>query len=42
LIVDGACEPDLTPLSVERFRTWTDVEQIEAASVHHYARKYLK
>jgi len=42
LIVDGSCEPDLAPLSVERFRDWTDPSAIEAASVHHYARKYLK
>ena len=42
LIVDGACEPDLAPLSVERFRHWTDPAAIEAAGVHHYARKYLK
>jgi glycine/D-amino acid oxidase-like deaminating enzyme len=42
LIVDGACEPDLGPLSVERFRHWTDPAKIEAAGVYHYARKYLK
>lgn len=42
LIVDGSCEPDLAPLGVERFRAWTDPARIEAASVHHYARKYLK
>jgi glycine/D-amino acid oxidase-like deaminating enzyme len=42
LILDGECRPDLAPLSVERFRDWTDASAIEAASVHHYARKYLK
>lgn len=42
LIVDGTCEPDLAPLAVERFRDWTDPAAIEAASVHHYARKYLR
>jgi glycine/D-amino acid oxidase-like deaminating enzyme len=42
LIVDGTSEPDLAPLGVERFRDWTDPAAIEAASVHHYARKYLK
>ena len=42
LIVDGASDPDLAPLSVERFRHWTDPARIEEASVHHYARKYLK
>jgi glycine/D-amino acid oxidase-like deaminating enzyme len=42
LIVDGVCEPDLGPLSVERFRDWTDSAAIEAAGVDHYARKYLK
>jgi glycine/D-amino acid oxidase-like deaminating enzyme len=41
-ILDGACEPDLGPLAVERFRDWTDPSAIEAASVYHYARKYLK
>jgi glycine/D-amino acid oxidase-like deaminating enzyme len=42
LILDGASEPDLAPLAVERFRTWRDPAAIEQASVHHYARKYLK
>ena len=42
LILDGASDPDLAPLSVERFRGWTDPARIEAASLHHYARKYLK
>jgi glycine/D-amino acid oxidase-like deaminating enzyme len=42
LIVDGSAEPDLAPLSVERFRDWIDPARIEAASVDHYARKYLK
>lgn len=42
LIVDGSSDPDLTPLSVERFRGLSDPATIEAASLHHYARKYLK
>jgi glycine/D-amino acid oxidase-like deaminating enzyme len=42
LIVDGASTPDLAPLSVERFRDWTDPVAIEEASLDHYARKYLK
>jgi glycine/D-amino acid oxidase-like deaminating enzyme len=42
LIVDGSSDPDLAPLSVERFREWIDPARIEAASVFHYARKYLK
>jgi len=42
LIVDGASDPDLGPLSVERFRGWTDPAAVEAASVDRYARKYLK
>lgn len=42
LIVDGSSRPDLAPLSVERFRDWTDPAAIEQASVHHYARKYIK
>ena len=41
-IVDGRSDPDLGPLSVERFRAWTDPAEIEAAGVHHYARKYMK
>jgi glycine/D-amino acid oxidase-like deaminating enzyme len=42
LIVDGSCQPDLAPLAVERFRDWSDLSAIQAASVFHYARKYLK
>jgi glycine/D-amino acid oxidase-like deaminating enzyme len=42
LIVDGSSTPDLAPLSVERFRDWTDPVAIEAASLDHYARKYMK
>ena len=42
VIVDGSSDPDLAPLSVERFRTWTDPAAIEQASLNHYARKYLK
>ena len=42
LIVLGSSAPDLSPLSVERFRDWTDPAAIETASLDHYARKYLK
>ena len=42
LIVDGSSDPDLAPLSVERFRGWDDPARVEAASLDHYARKYLK
>jgi glycine/D-amino acid oxidase-like deaminating enzyme len=42
LIVDGSSTPDLAPLSVERFRDWTEPAAIETASLDHYARKYLK
>jgi glycine/D-amino acid oxidase-like deaminating enzyme len=42
VILDGSSEPDLSPLSVERFRGWDDPAAIEAASVYHYGRKYLK
>ena len=42
LIIDGSSDPDLAPLSVERFRDWTDPAAVEAASVDRYARKYLK
>lgn len=43
LILDGRSEPDLAPLSVERFqgRSMTPTE-LEAACVERYARKYLK
>jgi glycine/D-amino acid oxidase-like deaminating enzyme len=41
LILDGASEPDLTPLSVERFKDgYEDPSEIEAACVSQYARKY--
>jgi hypothetical protein len=44
LIVDGRSDPDLTPLSVERFRVWTegDPAALETVCVQHYARKYMK
>lgn len=42
LMVDGSSAPDLAPLSVERFRDWTDPTAIEAAGLDHYARKYMK
>jgi glycine/D-amino acid oxidase-like deaminating enzyme len=41
LIVDGSSDPDLSPLAVERFRGLDD-STVEAASLFHYARKYLK
>lgn len=43
LVVDGHSEPDLAPLSVERFRDqYRDPSELEAACVAAYARKYLK
>jgi len=43
LILDGRSEPDLTPLSVERFQDrYDDPTELEAACVGRYARKYLK
>ena len=43
LIVDGRCEPDLAPLSVERFGAYADdPTALASASVDHYARKYMK
>src|ERR1700675_1057762 len=41
LIVDGKSDPDLAPLSVERFRgLWDGAAELEAACVGQYARKY--
>jgi 4-methylaminobutanoate oxidase (formaldehyde-forming) len=43
LIVDGASQPDLGPMSIERFRGRTvDPAALRAACVHAYARKYTK
>jgi len=43
LILAGRSEPDLTPLSVERFQDrYDDPTELEAACVGRYARKYLK
>ncbi|HKZ05765.1 MAG TPA: FAD-binding oxidoreductase [Methylomirabilota bacterium] len=43
LIVDGKSEPDLTPLSVERFRDAPqDPAALEAACVAQYARRYIR
>jgi 4-methylaminobutanoate oxidase (formaldehyde-forming) len=43
LVLDGRSDPDLGPLSVERFRgRFEDRAALEAVCVEHYARKYLK
>ena len=42
LVLDGKSEPDLAPLSVERFRGWAERPDLEAACVGRYARKYVK
>lgn len=44
LIVDGRSDPDLAPVSVERFRQWSaaDDASLRAVCVEHYARKYMK
>jgi len=43
LIVDGKSDPDLGPLSVERFRgRWEDAAGLEAACVGQYARRYTR
>ena len=41
LILDGASDPDLAPLSVERFKgCHENPAELEAACVAQYARKY--
>jgi glycine/D-amino acid oxidase-like deaminating enzyme len=43
LIVDGKSEPDLTSLSVERFRGWeARAADLRVACIERYARKYMK
>jgi 4-methylaminobutanoate oxidase (formaldehyde-forming) len=44
LIVDGRSDPDLAPVSVERFRAWSDADDasLRRVCVEHYARKYMK
>lgn len=43
LILDGRSEPDLAPLSIERFGgRFDDAVELEAACVDRYARKYVK
>ncbi len=43
LIVDGRSDPDLGPLSVERFRgQYERAADLEAACVGQYARRYLR
>ena len=43
LMVDGKSDPDLAPLSVERFRgRHEDAAALEAACVAHYRRRYLR
>jgi 4-methylaminobutanoate oxidase (formaldehyde-forming) len=42
LIVDGRSDPDLAPLSVERFRAWSDDAALRTVCVDRYARKYMK
>jgi glycine/D-amino acid oxidase-like deaminating enzyme len=41
LILDGRSDPDLAPLSVERFRgRFEDPRELEATCVAQYARRY--
>jgi glycine/D-amino acid oxidase-like deaminating enzyme len=43
LILDGRSDPDLAPLSVERFRdAYADPAALQSACLDRYARKYLK
>lgn len=43
VIVDGACQPDIGPMSIERFRGRAlDEAALRAACVNAYARKYTK
>ncbi len=43
LIVDGTSDPDLGPLSVERFRDgYADPAELQAACLDRYARRYVK
>src|SRR4029453_12208931 len=43
LIIDGKSDPDLTPLSVERFAgRHEDGAALEAACVAQYARRYIR
>jgi 4-methylaminobutanoate oxidase (formaldehyde-forming) len=43
LILDGKSEPDLTSLSVARFRGWSERPlELAAKCVERYARKYMK
>jgi 4-methylaminobutanoate oxidase (formaldehyde-forming) len=43
LIVDGKSDPDLAPLSVDRFRgRYPDQVDLEAACVQQYARRYTR
>jgi 4-methylaminobutanoate oxidase (formaldehyde-forming) len=44
LIVDGRSDPDLGPVSVERFRAWSGADDgsLRQICVEQYARKYMK
>ena len=43
LIVDGKSDPDLSPLSIERFRDrYPGRAELEAACVQQYARRYTR
>jgi hypothetical protein len=44
VIVDGRSDPDLGPVSVERFREWdrADDADLRRTCIEHYARKYMK
>ena len=43
LILDGRSDPDLAPLSIERYRgRFTGAAELEAACVARHPRKYLK
>ena len=43
LILDGKCEPDISSLSVARFRGWAErPDELIGQCVERYARKYMK
>jgi glycine/D-amino acid oxidase-like deaminating enzyme len=43
LILDGRCEPDISSLSVERFRGFAErPRELVAQCIERYARKYMK
>ena len=41
LVLDGKCEPDLSPFAIVRFQGWTERPDLDAVCMDRYVRPYM-